>query len=128
MSDSEYILDVDTEEVSKGAVEELNEADKATFTDDENEVLSKMEELTALCNEKGVSFFSSAKFASQASPSAAWYFGEDEAVAHKNFVADFAPLLLTIAAKMSLTTVKAFNPKNNEEVYSVGPDDNESGE
>lgn len=127
MSD-EYILDVETDEVSKGEVEELSADEKATFTEDEKEVLAKLEELTALCNEKGVSFFSSAKFDSQDSPSAAWYFGEDEGLAHKNFVADFAPLLLTIAAKMSLTTVKAFNPKNDEVVYSVGPDDNESGE
>ena len=124
MSEEDYVLDVDTTEEG---VEELTAEDKATFTEDEQEVLNKLEELTTLCNEKGISFFSSAKFDSQQSPSAAWYFGDDESAAHKNFVADFAPLLLTIAAKMSFTTVKAFNPTNNEEVYSVGPDNNEAG-
>lgn len=117
---SEYILDNDNDKPES----ELTEIKTSEMTENEKEVLKKLEELSLLCSEKQIPCFLSAKFSTQSDPSAAWFFGQNPLEAHKNFITDFAPIMLHVTSKMTMTEIKAINPETGQEVYNVKPDRN----
>jgi hypothetical protein len=112
---SEYILNTDNDQG------ELQEIKKEEFSGVEADILVKVEELAKLCQDNNIPCFLTTKFESQEDPSAAWYFGDDTVKAHGCFVENFAPLMLHITSKMTLTKVTAVNPETGQQVYEVSP-------
>lgn len=115
--------------VSKGVEEvhptlESMENLQSTLSSDERGILNKIQALSDECADKKIPCFLTAKFDSQEDPSAAWFFGENPPEAHRNFIHHFAPMMLHLSSKLTMTKVTAVNPETGDLVYEVSPDQN----
>lgn len=115
---SEYTLD--TEENEK-EVEPIDVSETQDFTENEKELLKKIEGLTNELADAGVTCFVAAKFESQSNPSAAWHFGTKPNDALSAFAKDYAPLMLHITSKFTGTKIVASNVESGTTVYEVDP-------
>ena len=124
---SEYELNLDTDE-KKSGLDPIDVANTTDFTEEEKEILKKIEALTNECAEKGINCFVATKCQSQENPSAAWHFGVEPKDAYMNFAKHFAPLLLHITSNLTGTEVTAKNTATDQVVYQVAPSKTEEQE